>query len=106
VKANILEVSPPLVLVGGSQGTGGGALANHELPNQESVDRHPLFYINKMCSLFFPHSSLLSLKRVGCFSYLIFYRNNVFQQSDNITVQDGQKVHSILGSLSLLPYKP
>jgi hypothetical protein len=55
---------------------------------------------------FFPHSSVLLPKRAGCSSYIIFYRNNVFQQSDNIIVQDGQKVHSILESLSLLPYNP
>jgi hypothetical protein len=36
-----------IALARGSQrkGGGGGALANHELPNQEVLDRHPLFYI-------------------------------------------------------------
>jgi hypothetical protein len=57
-------------------------------------------------TLFFPHSSVLLPKWAGCSSYIIFYRNNVFQQSDNIIVQDGQKVHTILESLSLLPYNP
>jgi len=38
-----LVVSLPLVLVGGSQGTGGGPPANHKLPNQIFIDRHQLF---------------------------------------------------------------
>jgi hypothetical protein len=40
-------------LAGGSQGTGDGAPTNHKLSNQESVDRHPLFYISKKWRLGF-----------------------------------------------------
>ncbi len=36
------------------------------------------------------------LKRDESFSYTIFYRSNAFQQNNNIIVQDGYKVHSIL----------
>jgi len=35
--------SPSFVLLGGFQGTEGGALANHELPNQKFADKHQLF---------------------------------------------------------------
>jgi hypothetical protein len=42
-----LAISPPLTLVGHSQGTR-GAPTNHELPNQKFADRHQLFYISKI----------------------------------------------------------
>ncbi len=42
-----LAVSLPLALARGSQRTE-GAPANHELLNQQSADRHELFYISKI----------------------------------------------------------
>jgi hypothetical protein len=38
-----LTTSSPLALAKGSQGIGGGAPTNHELPNQKFVERHQLF---------------------------------------------------------------
>ncbi len=42
-----LATSSPFTLVGGSQGTKGGPSPNHELSNQEVMDRHQLFYISR-----------------------------------------------------------
>jgi hypothetical protein len=50
----VVLLAPPsaltisLFFTGGlSRKGGGGGFSHHELPNQESVDRHPLFYISK-----------------------------------------------------------
>jgi hypothetical protein len=42
------EIARPFSTQGFSRERGGWAPAKHELPNQESADRHPLFYISKI----------------------------------------------------------
>jgi hypothetical protein len=53
-----LATSPSFALARGFQGTREGAPANHELPNQEFVDKHPLFYISQIKSSKPPFLSL------------------------------------------------
>jgi hypothetical protein len=47
LRVRVLSFPVRIIWLGALKGTRGGALANHELPYQEYVDKHP-FYINQI----------------------------------------------------------